>query len=89
MTESEKGLGVRRKAAISPHPGPRMSVAVRVTWPLLTGHELIVRRQEEKKALLSEGPPPLRSCWLEPWAGQSPKRRGANHIHGPEVKDHH
>jgi hypothetical protein len=25
----------------------------------------------------------------EPWEVQSPKKRGENHIHVPEVKDHH
>lgn len=63
--ESEKAVGSGGRQPF-PHPSPRTSVTVGGTWPLVRGHKLLVRRQEETQSLLPEGLLPLKSHWLEP-----------------------
>ena len=66
--ESEKGCGIRSHLLMqpSPHPSPRSTMTVRGTQPLVRGHKLLVRRQEETRHLPPEGLLPFRNHWLEP-----------------------
>lgn len=65
-----------------------MAITVPLTDPLMTEaycEEIGVNEDSAKKRARRFSKLHL----SEPWEVQSPKKRGENHIHVPEVKDHH